>query len=346
MGLMLYILAAEELGILDRTAERYCYLSYKDFSSQELRLILSQNVMFLDVDERLAKLSEANLRNISNFFTRIDFEKSKEFARNCSQAGIRVEPYLGRPLSAYHLISSIWYSKFGMQPMFKIHSDMRDYFQSQARESCLSLGVDNGRPICFLHIRDTPDHHIRNCNPENYSDGIDYLISKGYTVYRSGFGRQIRTRPHLIQRNSQWANGSDIAMLLASSLAVTCQSGPSYLASIFQKPNLVLNIASPVVGLMVHDHPMTAISIRRNSDQEQNPEEILRSLVEYVDWADSRFARNRDMDQLSKVLIKNYGLHFGIGYANVVGGLAEVSNTLSRNPLLRKDISLCNYSLH
>lgn len=345
MGLLWYILAAEEIGLLGLCNERYCFLDNKDFSSSLLRYLLSPSISFLDVPTELAVLSSIRNRRISQRFTPINFERTEEFTACCRVMGIDPTPYVERDLSAYHLVSSLWYTLNSKSPMIRLARSVESEVEKWQSQIYDSLQLPQDRPICFLHIRDSPGQHVRNCNPENYSLTIDYLISKGYTVYRSGFGRQLRPRRHLVQNTDHWATNYDLAVLLSAKLTITCQSGPSYIAGLMQKPNLVVNLVSPIAGLMMHDHPKTAVSIRNERDREQTSDEILTSLIEFEKWAACGFTRNDAMSEISHILRDAFNLHHGIAYANIVEKDNCRLNLLDNTPLLRKHLQSQAYSV-
>jgi len=338
MGLLWYILAAEEIGLLGLCNERYSFLGEKDFSSPQLRYLLSPSINFLDVPNELAVLSSTKNRRISQRFTPINFQRTEEF-KACSRAlGIDPNPYLELDLSGYHLVSSLWYRLNSGSQMIRLERNVEIEVQRWSFQIFESLKLPQDRPICFLHIRDSPGQHIRNCNPENYSLTVDYLISKGYTVYRSGIGRQLRPRRHLVQNKDHWATSYDVPALLSASLTITCQSGPSYIAGLMQKPNLVVNLASPIIGLMIHDHPKTAVSIRNERNKEQTSDEILTALIEFEKWATCGFPRNSSMSEISSILRDAFNLNHGIEYVNIVGTDNQQLDLLDNTPLLQRHL--------
>ncbi len=128
-------------------------------------------------------------------------------------------------------------------------------FYKKSEDILRRLNVDRNAKIVCIHVRDASFHSdknrriFRNPNIENYYESINYLLDKGYCVFRLGLVAEKKMR---ISREKFF----DLPFLISSSeieflqfyliekckFFIASESGPQYLPWFKYKPTLYANI--------------------------------------------------------------------------------------------------------
>jgi putative glycosyltransferase (TIGR04372 family) len=123
-----------------------------------------------------------------------------------------------------------------------------------ARMAAKLWGMDENSKIVTLHVRETEDAwdkqnaRKRNATVSNYIPAIDFLMSRGYKIIRIGkLPRQrleyqglidLATSPHRTDLLELW-------LLSRSEFFIGCDSGPTPVAYLLNKPVVLVNIIDP-----------------------------------------------------------------------------------------------------
>jgi len=115
--------------------------------------------------------------------------------------------------------------------------------------NCLStlklMGYDEARWICALHIRETENPNLRNAAPDSYQEAIDEVYKKGGICIRIGELRSKNAlKKNVIDLSSldkDTRKVLDIYVIANCKFYIGTNSGPSFLATAFQKPIFFTN---------------------------------------------------------------------------------------------------------
>jgi putative glycosyltransferase (TIGR04372 family) len=197
---------------------------------------------------------------------------------------------------------------------------------NQAGKVCRRGGIDPGRPLVVVHIREHGYHKLhgqryRNIKVQNYIPALRWLIKRGYQIFRIGDQKMTSIRrevPELVELPT-WHSYDpmlDPYLISRCRFMISCQSGPCSYARVFGKPNLVVNAVYHYTLLPERNEllafksywdartnePMTLDAIFRAGAhlfdrtehfddagirvEDMTPEEILAATEEMVNWLD------------------------------------------------------------
>lgn len=128
-------------------------------------------------------------------------------------------------------------------------------FYKKSEDILAKLNVDRDAKIVCIHVRDSAFHNdqkrrtFRNLNIENYYETINYLLDKGYNVFRLGliaekkmqiFREKFFDLPYLI--SSSEIEFLQFYLVDKCKFFIASESGPQYLPWFKYKPTLYTNI--------------------------------------------------------------------------------------------------------
>ena len=223
------------------------FLKYKITSKF---LIKNLTVTEISIQYIVVKSLFTFILNIDFLFSRIYFLFYKKKIKNITQYDF---PYMG--LENLYTNKEVSFESIEKYDNFKLSFLIPKKFYTKSQNILNRINYNNNSKIVCIHVRDSSFHNDKNRrayrNPtiENYYDSINYLLDKGYSVFRLGlvaekkiqiFRKNFFDLPFLIS--------PDEIEFLQFYLVENCQffigseSGPQYLPWFQNKPTLYTNV--------------------------------------------------------------------------------------------------------
>jgi putative glycosyltransferase (TIGR04372 family) len=188
--------------------------------------------------------------NIGFLFSRLYYLYYKRKFRNKSIFNF---PAVG--LENFYNYNKVDFDNIKKYKDFNLDFLIPNKFYKKSEDILTRLNVDRDAKIVCIHVRDSAFHNdkkrrtYRNSNIENYYETINYLLDKGYYIFRLGL---IAEKKMQISRE----NFFDLPYLISSSeieflqfylvekckFFIASESGPQYLPWFKYKPTLYTNV--------------------------------------------------------------------------------------------------------
>jgi putative glycosyltransferase (TIGR04372 family) len=213
-------------------------------------LIKNLTVTKISIVYILVKFVFTFILNLDFLFSRIYFLYYKKKIKNITDYDF---PYIG--LENLYTNKEVSFESIEKYDNFKLSFLIPKKFYTKSQNILKKINYNNNSKIVCIHVRDSSFHNDKNRrsyrNPtiENYYDSINYLLDKGYSVFRLGlvaekkiqiFNKNFFDLPFLIT--------PDEIEFLQFYLVENCQffiaheSGPQYLPWFQNKPTLYTNV--------------------------------------------------------------------------------------------------------
>lgn len=191
------------------------------------------------------------LLNIDFFFHRLYFlfyQQKKKKSNEYDFPGIGLE-YIDKKKN------KINFSEINKLQDYNLNLIIPKEYDQKSEDLLQKIGVTNVSKIVCIHIRDSAFHNdlgrrdFRNPKIENYYKSINYLLDKGYSIFRLGL---IANKRFEINNNNFFdlpflVKPEDIEFLQfylvkRCEFFIASESGPQYLPWFYKKPTLYTNI--------------------------------------------------------------------------------------------------------
>ena len=188
--------------------------------------------------------------NIDFLFSRLYYLYYKKKFRNKS---IFDFPALG--LENFYNYDKVDFDNIKKFKDFNLDFLIPNKFYKKSEDILTKLNVDRDAKIVCIHVRDSAFHNdkkrrtYRNSNIENYYETINYLLDKGYYVFRLGliaekkmqiFREKFFDLPYLI--SSFEIEFLQFYLVEKCKFFIASESGPQYLPWFKYKPTLYTNV--------------------------------------------------------------------------------------------------------
>jgi putative glycosyltransferase (TIGR04372 family) len=262
--------------------------------------------------------------NINFLFFRLYYLYYKKKFRNKS---IFDFPSLG--LENIYNYNKVDFDNIKKYKNFNLDFLISNKFSKKSEDILTRLNVDRYRKIVCIHVRDSAFHNdkkrrtYRNSNIENYYGTINYLLDKGYYVFRLGliaekkmqiFRKNFFDLPYLI--SSSEIEFFQFYLVEKCEFFIASESGPQYLPWFKFKPTLFTNVFK--FFYMTSPNINCRYTFRKIFDKKNNK---YLSLKKYLNFPYKYHDVNRYYDNLSfientsKELLESV-IEFEINYLN------------------------------
>lgn len=278
MLLLPLIRCGEQLGLIKKATKHTLFLNKEDFVNREALTSIQKNFCISNDVSQLGSSPYVRMKVPIHFVP-----------DNISQTdAINLAKY---PLSPYHIIISRLNDLNGLQ-LFNRFLDTSSFLSRDVLAE--KFGYEGSRKLCVLHIRDTvwQPSHIRNNDVSAYNVLVSCLVNDGYSVVRIGHGHPLETREGLTDLYNIWSCSHELSLIYECDLYIGCPSGPSYLASIYNKPTMILNVLDPLIAAFMHDSPGSYLFTRSERKRPMSTTEIERSYYYFASSCNNKDYKN------------------------------------------------------
>lgn len=239
-------------------ASRIGHLTLEPFCLYNLFGESHDNIAVITYDRRLHKYSSGVQRLHEPQITFIETMKRKLVALGHLDAGIIEFGTLSWALTSMTALMRDFVKQMEAGKPIRHLTAPPDLLEEGA-SLLASMGYGDGRPSVVLHVRDKqflPDqthNFFRTANIADYGPAIDYLVQRGYRVFRIGDPTSTRLEhenPLVVDlpHHPDYSDLLDVYCMATARFAVTSASGPEAIARVLNTPMVQVN------GYAQHDH--------------------------------------------------------------------------------------------